>query len=145
MFTSPQDAIQIPLHDADFLNLTLKPNENGLVTALLKVKLHPDEPTDSLKKLGVIGSEFYLVFQDCLQVKTNVFGSDVRPETISDFSLVEKSELKEKLLADGMTSNPRLVHFKLDGSKGSQIDVIATAILVTDKVESHWEANPIAG
>ena len=131
---SPQDAIKIPLHDADFLNLIFKPNEDGPVTVLLKVKLHPDEPTDSLKELGVIGSEFYLVFQDCLQVKTNIYGSDVRPETISDFSLVEKSELKEKLFADGVTSNPRLVHFKLDGSKGSQINIVATSILVTDRV-----------
>ena len=145
MIISPQDAIQLPLHDADFLNLTLKPNENGLITALLKVKLHPDESLDSLGKMGITGSEFYFIFQDCLQVKTNVLGYAARPETISTFGIVEKSELKEKLLADGMTSNPQLVHFKLDGSKGSQIDVIATAILVTDKVESHWEANPIAG
>jgi hypothetical protein len=145
MIISPNDAIQIPLHDADFLNLILKPNANGLITILLKVKLHPDEPTDSLKRIGVMGSECYFVFQDCLQVKANVFGSGVRPETISDFSLVEKSELKEKLFVDGMTSNPRLVHFKLDGSKGSQIDIIATAILVVDKAEPILDAGHVSG
>lgn len=144
MIISPQDAIQLPLHDADFLNLTLKPNENGLVTALLKVKLHPDESLDSLGKMGITSSEFYFIFQDCLQVKTNVFGCAAKPETIATFGIVEKSELAEKLLADGITSNPRLVHFKLDGSKGSQINVIATVIVVTDKVKFHWDADHIA-
>ena len=132
MTISPQNAIQLPLHDADFLSLTLKPNENGSVTALLKVRLHPDELIDFLGKLGITGAEFCLVFQDCLQVKTNCFGYAAKPETISTFGIVEKSGLKEKLIADGMTSNHRLVHFKLNGCKGTQIDVIANSILLTD-------------
>ena len=129
---TPLEAIQFPLHDAVFVGLEIIPQEDGLVTARFKVKIHPDEMLELAKTLSVTSRNLCFTFRDCMQIKTDIFGYDVRPETVDDFNLVEDSELKNKMVEHGNTAAIRMVHFHLAGSKGSKIDILAKTLFVEE-------------
>jgi hypothetical protein len=132
MIISPQDAIQLPLHDALVLGMSITPTKDGFVTATLNVKVNHEELVHPLRELGITTSELCLVFGDCWQVITNLMGYCSAPEVMSTFDIIEASELKQKLRSFGVGS-ATMIHFRIQGSSGSQLDFVAETFSVVGR------------
>ena len=131
MLLSQQNAVQLPLHDALVMGMSVRPVGDGFLTASIRVKINREEPVHSLRELGVKGFDLTLIFGRCWQITTNFWGYASTPEVISTFDIIESSELKQKLRSFGV-GNAAMVHFRIQGSTGSQLDFIAETLSVDE-------------
>jgi hypothetical protein len=132
MVISPQNAVQLPLHDALMLGLRITPVIDGVLTATLNMKINSEELVHPLRQLGITSSGLDLVFGDCWQVKTNLLGYAMAQEVISTFEIDKESALIQRLRASGVGSQS-MTHFRIEGSHGSQLDFIAETISVVER------------
>jgi hypothetical protein len=124
MIISPQDAIQLPLHDARIFRVDVTLTEDGYLKALVEVEVNPEESLEPFRKFGIKSSKVTLVFQDCWQVASNLLGFATGREVISTFDIIDPSELKQKLRSFNVGS-ATMVHFRIQASTGSQLDFVA--------------------
>jgi hypothetical protein len=129
---SDRDALQLPLHDAVFITIVIESAEDGFLTASVSVKINSEEVVQPLRELGITGFDLSLVFERCWQIRSNFLGYATVPESICKFEIEEDSDLKEKMLASGL-GDRRMVHFRIEGSQGSQLDVLARNVSVIDE------------
>jgi hypothetical protein len=137
MNISPQDAVQLPLHDARIICLCIARASNDNVAVTIDVKINPEEPVEFLSSLGINQPEMRLTFENCWQVKSNFWGYATGIESINTLDIEEVSTLKQRLLSLGFGSRT-MTHFRIIGSAGSQLDVLADSISITEcKVVSN--------
>jgi len=126
---SLHEAARLPLHDADFIALEIKPQDDGGVTVMIKLKVHPDEKEGLSKITGTEELDISLIFQDCLLASNSISGICSGQETIDDFTLIENSELLNEINSTWKRSY-RCFHFHFDGSHGSKIDILTNSVAV---------------
>jgi hypothetical protein len=127
-----EKAMQLPLHDARICGVDITPIDDGYLNASLEVEINPVESLELFRELGINGARLALIFQDCWQVATNLLGFATGREVISTVDIVEPSELKQKLREFNVGS-ATMVHFRIRGSHGSQLDFVTETILVVER------------
>lgn len=131
MIVSPEKVMQLPLHDALIFGLNVAVGDKGFLEASLEVKINPADSLEPFKELGIQSSTLRLIFSDCWQVATNLMGYCSGPEVMSTYDIIESSELKQKLRAFNVGSST-MIHFRICGSAGSQMDFVAETFSVVE-------------
>ena len=129
MNISPHEAIKLPIHDAHLLTLTFPPGGDSFGTISVKLRINPNECFDPFRRLGIAVPDLWLIFQNCWQVNASLIGYCSGTEVISAFEIIEPSDLKQKLHSFG-TGNSKMVHFRIQGSHGTKLDIIASEIVI---------------
>jgi hypothetical protein len=132
MTVSPEKAMRLPLHDARIFGLTVTLAEDGYLKVSIEVEVNPEESLEPFQELGIKSSQVTLIFQDCWQVATNLLGYAAGREVISTFDIIETSELKQKLRSFNVGS-ASMIHFRIQGSSGSQLDFVAETFSVVER------------
>ena len=133
MIISPEESMQLPLHDARIVGLNIVSAEDGYLNVLIEADISPGELFEPFKKLGINGPKVCFIFSDCWQVATNLNGWCVGFEVISTYSIIEPSELKQELRSLGVGS-ATMIHYRIQGSHGSQLDFVAEILSIAERI-----------
>ena len=85
-----------------------------------------------LREIGITKQTLRLVFSRCWQIKTNLLGHGSNTELISTFEVETESGLKQYFLSFGI-GNHSIMHFRIVGSAGSQLDFLAEGLSVLQR------------
>lgn len=127
MLISPHIATRLPLHDAHILECKTVFSHDGFLQATVRLQLNSAAPLEALMQMGICTSRFCLVFSDCWQIVLNLCGFTTAPESITTFEIVEHSKLRQELLSRGF-GNKDVVHFRIQGSSGSQFEFLSDTL-----------------
>jgi hypothetical protein len=131
MILKPTDFLQIPFHDARLAGFAINFEQDGSLTASLSVRINPEESLEPCRKFGLNGDALTIVFVRCWQIKGDILGFASGIECIYTLDIVYESELIAELISKKL-GNRNLVHFKIIGSTGSQIDVVASEVSISE-------------
>jgi hypothetical protein len=130
MTISPDNLVKLPLHDARLIALAIDSTKEGAISLNLKVEVNL-EGLSGLQDFGLTKPVLLLIFDNCWQIKTNIWGYSMAQESISSLRIDQNSELKQKLFSSGMGDN-NIIHFKIEGSQGSCLDILATEVSIKE-------------
>jgi len=122
--------LEFPLHDADYLGVTIiaSPND-GRVALYLKVVTNEQEGFGGARK----SQHVTLEFEDCRRVIPNILGTNTRREVISTWEIIADSPLIKDLKRHGFDKAIKnQKHFQLQFSGGSRIDVLAKGVILVE-------------
>jgi len=113
------DANTIPFHDAIVLEHTIKQNEDGVTTLLLKIRLLLEEinelPNDYKSNFSETGNTV-IHFLNCNQINYSLFCNRSNIDEIDFIEAIPENYSKEK---------SRTIHFKINLTSGSIIECFA--------------------
>jgi hypothetical protein len=121
-----------PIHDAELILLKVTRRERNEVSLSIAAKLHEDEDVDVLFNLGIKTRSFCLKFENILQVVSSMLVAADGKETIDGWRIVDHSEWVDRLVAVGFAQSRELIHYRIDFSSGSSIDVVAEGVSVEE-------------
>ena len=128
----PERAVHLPLHDAALLGFSVNPANGGFLTAVVMVRVNPEELVHPFRELGITSSALCLVFDQCWRIKTNLLGCSAESEVISTFEIDQESGLKQQLLSWGLGTQS-MVHFRIQGSAGSELHLVAEGVSIVER------------
>jgi len=106
--------------------------EDGCLNVFIEVEINSEESLEPFREFGINNPKMTLVFQDCSQVTAILIGFCTGREVMSTFEIIELSELEQKLHAIGVGSET-MIHFRIQGSHGSQLDFVGGTFSVAEQ------------
>lgn len=120
----------LPVHDADFVSISIFFSDDGKMSLTITVEIDPEEFLDPLLAIGVEGREVTFHFEKCWQVTSNILSYQSRREQIVDWKTSSESERIKFLRERCIPQTVPLIHHEFEFSGGSTLEIVAEMVSV---------------
>jgi hypothetical protein len=134
MIISSEHLTQIPFHDARILVVEIKLHEKGCCEVLINVDIDSEESLVAFRRHEIQTDKVSLIFQNCWEATFDLLAFTSQREWIDRLDIVEESELKQKLRSFNV-GRSNLIHFRIQGSAGSQLNFVAESFAIVERKE----------